>query len=371
MSPCFTILVADDNPVNRTLMAKTLQKEGYRVVTADSGKRARKLAATAPPDLILLDICMPGETGFDVIKCFKSDARTAAIPVIFLTGVTDVDSKIQGFSLGAVDYITKPFHPQEVSARVSLHLKLSIATNSLINSQAEKLRQLTEAQASLLITPDQEPGARFGVHYLALHEAGGDFYDVLHISEEIYGYFVADFSGHDISTGYLTSSVKGLLKQNCTQIYAPMESMNLINGVLVEILPAEKYLTACYARLNRRKKVMDIVFSGHPPVCYVPRTGPPRLVGADGDPMGMFQSALFGLTSLSVSEGDRVYIYTDGLVESPATQKTWFSGTKKMLHACEKARSVPIDKAPRTVSDYLGPNRAAQEDDMVILAMEI
>ena len=371
MSSCFTILVADDNPVNRALMSKTLRKEGYNVVTANSGAEARKIAITEPPDLILLDICMPGESGFDVIKHFKSIARTASIPVIFLTGLSDVESKIEGFNLGAVDYITKPFHPQEVSARVSLHLKLSIATNSLINSQAEKLRQLTEAQTSFLITPDQEPGARFGVHYMALHEAGGDFYDVLHISDDIYGYFVADFSGHDISTGYLTSSVKGLLKQNCTQIYTPLESMNLINGVLVEILPAEKYLTACYARLNRGKGVMDIVFSGHPPVCYVPKGGPPQLVGADGDPMGIFQSALFGLTSLKVSEGDRVYIYTDGLVESLATKKTWHSETGKMLEACNRARSVPIQLAPRTVSDYLCPNREAQEDDMVILAMEI
>lgn len=371
MPPSFTILVADDNPVNRELMAKTLRKEGYRTLTANSGKEARRVTETELPDLILLDICMPGETGFDVIKYFKSNARTASIPVIFLTGLSDVDSKIEGFNLGAVDYITKPFHPQEVSARVSLHLKLSIATNSLINSQAAKLRQLTEAQASFLVTPEQEPGARFGVHYLALHEAGGDFYDVLRISEDIYGYFVADFSGHDISTGYLTSSVKGLLKQNCTQIYTPMESMNLINGVLVEILPAEKYLTACYARLNRRKGSMDIVFSGHPPVCFVPKNGPPQLVGDVGDPMGMFQSALFGLVSLSVSEGDRLYIYTDGLVESPSTKKSWFSETGKMLDACDRARSAPIHRAPHTVSDHLTPNREAQEDDMVILAMEV
>ena len=371
MTPCFTILVADDNLVNRTQMAKTLSKEGYRIVTANSGQEAREKSEKEPPDLILLDIGMPGESGFDVIKHFKSNASTASIPVIFLTGHTDVDSKIEGFKLGAVDYITKPYNHLELSARVRLHLKLSIATNSLINSQAEKLRQLTEAQVSFLITPDQEPGAQFGVHYMALHEAGGDFYDVLHISDNIYGYFVADFSGHDISTGYLTSSVKGLLNQNCNQIYTPIDSMNIINGVLVEILPTEKYLTACYACLNRQKGVMDIVFSGHPPVCYVPKGGAPRLVGVTGDPMGIFKNAIFGATTLTVSEGDRIYIYTDGLVESPSRKKTWYSGTDKMLKACAKARFVPIQKAPKVVSDDLCPNRDTQEDDMVILAMEV
>ena len=371
MDSNFTILVADDNPVNRTVILRTLSKEGYRVIGAASGKEARCEVEKCPPDLILLDIRMPGESGFDVIKQLKANPKTATTPVIFLTGVTDVESKLEGFNLGAVDYITKPFHPKEVSARVSLHLKLSIATNSLITSQARKLQEITEAQASFLATPEQEPGARFGVHYMALHEAGGDFYDVLRISDEIYGYFVADFSGHDIRTGFLTSSVKGLLRQNCTQVYRPAESMAMINRVLVEILPPEKYLTACYCRLNRKKKEMSLVFAGHPPICYVPQKGPAKLMGEDGDPMGVFSGALFGTSTFSVNPGDRIYLYTDGLVESSSSQKVWHAQTHKMIDACQRARSVSIRLAPKAVSDHLSPNRDAQEDDMVILALEV
>ncbi|MCG8473627.1 MAG: SpoIIE family protein phosphatase [Desulfobacterales bacterium] len=371
MASNFTILVADDNPVNREVLIRTLSKEGYRLVGAASGEEALQVVSVNPPDLILLDIRMPGKDGFHVIRQLKSNAKTASTPVIFLTGVTDLDSKIEGFNLGAVDYITKPFHPKEVSARVSLHLKLSIATNSLINSQAEKLKQLTDAQASFLVDPSKLPGARFGVHYMALNEAGGDFYDVLRISDDIYGYFVADFSGHDIRTGFLTSSVKGLLRQNCTQVYRPTESMALVNGVLVEILPTEKYLTACYCRLNRRKGEAIIVSAAHPPICYVPQKGPPRLIEEDGDPMGMFAPALFGRTALSVSPGDRLYLYTDGLVESPANKKSWFACTDTMLSACDLARSAPIHLAPKAISDHLSPDRAHQEDDVVVLALEV
>lgn len=371
MDSNFTILVADDNPVNRELLIRTLSKEGYRLVGAASGEEALQEAGKTPPDLILLDIRMPGKDGFHVIRNLKADAKTAATPVIFLTGVTDLDSKIEGFNLGAVDYITKPFHPREVSARVSLHLKLSIATNSLITSQARKLKEISEAQASFLVTPNDEPKARFGVHYMALHEAGGDFYDVLRISEDIYGYFVADFSGHDIRTSYLTSSVKGLLRQNCTQVYRPAESMALVNGVLVEILPPEKYLTACYCRLNRKKGEMTAVFAGHPPICHLPQSGPPTLIGEDGDPMGIFASALFGSTTFPVASGDRIYLYTDGLVEAPSSKKVWSAQTDRMLEACELARDLSITDAPRAVSDHLSPNRDAQEDDMVILALEV
>ncbi|MBW2100992.1 MAG: response regulator, partial [Deltaproteobacteria bacterium] len=130
----FSILAVDDNPSNLKLLEVSLGKEGYRILTAADGPSAREIAATEKPDLILLDIIMPGENGFDVIKHLKSNSATASIPVIFLTGINEIDYKLAGFKLGAVDYITKPFHPLEVLARVRLHLKLSIATNSLIAS---------------------------------------------------------------------------------------------------------------------------------------------------------------------------------------------------------------------------------------------
>jgi len=167
-----SILVVDDNALNRKVIEISLSKEGYRVLSAHDGPSGRKIATEEIPDLILLDIKMPGEDGFQVMKALKSNSTTTSIPVIFLTGVTEMDAKLSGFDLGAVDYIIKPFHPLEVLARVRLHLKLSIATNSLITSQAQKLKQLTTAQASLLTTPAQLPEANFGVFYESLHEAG-------------------------------------------------------------------------------------------------------------------------------------------------------------------------------------------------------
>lgn len=366
-----TILVVDDNPLNVRLLETTLAKEGYKVLKAFNGPDARELANSNKPDLILLDIQMPGETGFDVIKQLKTKGNTASIPVIFLTGVSEIDAKLEGFELGAVDYITKPFHPLEVSARVRIHLKLSIATNSLIRRQAEKLKQISEAQSAMLTTPDKYPEANFGVFYMSLHEAGGDFYEVLPISDDIYGYFVADFSGHDISTSYLTSSVKGLLKQNCSPIYQPLESIKMINDVLVEILPMGKYLTACYARLNRKTRQMRVICAGHPPVCYVPAEGEARILEMDGDVIGIFNNVLFGQESVVVKPGDRFYMYTDGLVESSDQKIVWSEGAKKMLEACKQVRDVPISEAPEHITRILCPDRSRMEDDIVILGIEV
>jgi sigma-B regulation protein RsbU (phosphoserine phosphatase) len=366
-----SILVVDDNPLNVKLLETTLVKEGYSIYKAYNGPDARKIAADKKPDLILLDIQMPGESGFDVIKTLKNMGATASIPVIFLTGVSEIDAKLEGFELGAVDYITKPFHPLEVSARARLHLKLSIATNSLIRSQAEKLQQISDAQSAMLTTPDKYPDAKFGVHYLSLHEAGGDFYEVLPISDGIYGYFVADFSGHDLSTSYLTSSVKGLLKQNCSPIYQPLESIKMINDVLVEILPTGKYLTASYARLNRKTKQMKIICAGHPPVCYIPAVGEPRILEMDGDVIGIFKNVLFGQQTLTVNPGDRFYMYTDGLIESTDKKIVWSEGAGLMLAACTAAKDIPLTDAPLHITRLLQPDTDALEDDIVIMAIEV
>ncbi len=367
----FTILAVDDNLLNLKLIEKSLTKEGYRILTAIGGRDGRALASKEKPDLILLDIQMPGEDGFEVIKQLKKDSTTETIPVIFITGVSDVHAKLKGFELGAVDYITKPFHPLEVLARVRLHLKLSIATNSLIAGQARKLRQVTEAQTSMLPTSDDMPEACFGVYYRALEEAGGDFYDILRISENITGYFLADFSGHDIKTSYMTSSVKALLAQNCTPVYAPYESMKLVNDVLVEILPEGKYLTACYLHMNRSTGRLTIINSGHPPVVYLPCGGDPFLVKIDGDILGMFKDAHFGIQRIDTHKGDRFFLYSDGLVESSAKKINWVEGAQGLLPVFGRVDGIPFREAPAEVMGHLFNKEDPQEDDITLICVEV
>lgn len=366
-----TVLLVDDEPVTIKLLDSTLHKEGYRVLSANNGARARILASENQPDIIILDIMMPGEDGFEVLKHLKSDPQTAHIPVIFLTGRGELEAKMIGFDLGAVDYITKPFHGQEVLARLRLHLKLSLATNSLISSQAERLRQIQDAQASMLVMPEDIPDARFGVCYMSLLEAGGDFYDVLKISDEIYGYFVADVSGHDIATSYITSAVKALLKQNCIPIYQPVESVKMISNVLKEILPDGKYLTACYARLNRKTKRISIVNGGHPPVVYLPKGGEARLLEIKGDILGIFSDAYFGVQNIDVKDGDRFFIYSDGLIEKPGKRKVWTGVLEDLLKICNHLRDIPIRESAERLKDMINGRKSKFEDDIVVLGIEV
>ena len=118
------ILIVDDTPANLQLLAQLLNEQGYHVRPAPSGSLALKSAQRQPPDLILLDIMMPGMDGYEVCRQLKADDRTKEIPVIFLSALSETLNKTRAFSAGAVDYITKPFQAEEVLARVKTHLTL-------------------------------------------------------------------------------------------------------------------------------------------------------------------------------------------------------------------------------------------------------
>ncbi len=120
-----TLLLVDDKPTNLSVLAEYLAHKNFRVLTAESGERALTILPHAKPDIILLDIMMPGLDGFETCQQIKNNPAYAHIPIIFLSALNDRNEKVKGFALGAVDYITKPLHQEEVLARIQTHLTIS------------------------------------------------------------------------------------------------------------------------------------------------------------------------------------------------------------------------------------------------------
>ena len=120
----YNILIVDDLPENLAMLSRMLSQKGYRVRTASNGQLALKMIEVNPPALILLDIVMPGMSGYEVCRQLKAHDTTRDIPVIFITNLTDAEDERQGFEVGGVDYITKPFQIEEVLARIAAHLPL-------------------------------------------------------------------------------------------------------------------------------------------------------------------------------------------------------------------------------------------------------
>lgn len=134
------ILIVDDNSTNLSILSQALKQVGLKVRMAMDGLTAINIAQQHSPELILLDIQMPGIDGFETCTRLKADSSTQAIPIIFMTSLADTESKVKGLSLGAVDYISKPFEEQEVIARVNVHLQMRRLTKAL----EKKTQQLNE-----------------------------------------------------------------------------------------------------------------------------------------------------------------------------------------------------------------------------------
>jgi two-component system sensor histidine kinase/response regulator len=152
----FKVLVVDDNEGNIATLKGLLKYEGYTILTATSGPVALELAETAQPDLILLDIKMPIMDGFEVCRLLKSSKETFQIPVIFLTVLSQTSDIVKGLELGAADYVSKPFKPAELLARVRVHLQLKAAkdklkeSNLMLAEQNDQLSQLNTTKDKLL-----------------------------------------------------------------------------------------------------------------------------------------------------------------------------------------------------------------------------
>lgn len=142
-----SLLVVDDTPANLQLLIQGLTRHGYKVHPAPNGQMALRFALNQSPDLILLDIRMPGEDGFAICTQLKSDERTCSIPIIFLSAIDDSDSKTYAFEVGGDDYVTKPFLLPEVLARVRTHLDLSRTRRLLDRYRLALAQEVARRQA--------------------------------------------------------------------------------------------------------------------------------------------------------------------------------------------------------------------------------
>jgi signal transduction histidine kinase len=151
-----TILIVDDTPANLGVVVESLEGHGFRVVVAQRGEEALQRANYVQPDLVLLDVMMPGLNGFEICRRLKAQSSTRDIPVIFMTSLVSIDDKVTGFAVGGIDYVTKPLHIEEVRARVITHLSLRAMQkemerqNAQLQQYQQGLEQLVEQRTTEL-----------------------------------------------------------------------------------------------------------------------------------------------------------------------------------------------------------------------------
>jgi len=359
-------VVDDDASIVRTING-FMKRAGFR--TAGAGDIAAALTGIRDlrPDLILLDINLPDGSGFDLCRKLNGEASAFTTPILFISASEDISSKVHGFEVGGVDYITKPIVGAEVIARVRTHLRLKRAYERLAELQAERVQQIANAQQTLMPRPEDIPEARFQVSIRQVLSAGGDFYDVIPVGQGIVDYLVADASGHNLAASLWTASLKALATEYAGPLNLPREIVRAINSSLCRILPKGAFFTLTYARLNHQTGRLILINAGHPPAIIVRVEGnEPLIVRQEGDVVGAFADADFGLTELTLHAGDRLFLYSDGLIE---TGGAYEEGLDRLACACMSRRSLPLEELiPAVVDDVLASLCPA--DDTLIVGVE-
>ena len=264
-----SILLVDDNPLNLQMLFQTLEEQECKLLVAKNGEMALNIATRFYPNLILLDIMMPGIDGFEVCRRLKDDPATSDIPVIFLSALGDTEDKVKGLQLGAVDYISKPFQPEEVLARVNTHLTIHRLNREVQyqRDQLEKeLKVVSEVQRRLLVKEIPEiDGIECAVHYETSRYAGGDYYDFTALPDGRWGFLMADAEGHSAPAAVLMAMTCALFRSYPGVSSNPGDVLKYINRSLLRVND-KSFITAFYAIYD--PKDMSLIFScaGHPPL---------------------------------------------------------------------------------------------------------
>ena len=223
-----TILVIDDEVDILDLLEMILELEGYCVITAGDGNQGLQLAKTHRPDLILLDLMMPGMDGYAVVEMLKAKPDLATIPVIMLTALAQVNERIQGLTAGAEDYITKPFESQELVLRIESVLSRTLPIkyiNPLISAMGEQfsadgveqlashLQAASAIQQGLLPqTSPHIPGVDMAGYLRSSMSVSGDFYDFIQLDDRRFGLVIADVRGKGIPGALLMVMIRTALR---------------------------------------------------------------------------------------------------------------------------------------------------------------
>jgi sigma-B regulation protein RsbU (phosphoserine phosphatase) len=372
-----SILLVDDNPTNLQVLFQTLEGVGCKLLIAKNGNGALAIAGKARPDLILLDIMMPDIDGYEVCRQLKADPATADIPVIFLSALGETEDKVKGLHLGAVDYITKPFQPDEVIARVNTHLTIHRLKRE-VESQKDQLKHelevVSEVQRKLL--PKKLPeinGFKLAAHYETSRYAGGDYYDILEVPENRWGFLIADAEGHSAPAAVLMAMTCALFRAYSGSPDDPAAVLHYLNQHLCKVAEPS-FMTALYAVYDAGQQTMRIARAGQPlPMIY--RASEKKAFELDSPgvyPLGIEPYEIeIPVTEVKLLPGDRFLIYTDGLSERfNAAGETY--GEERLLKplATDNA-TVPQDVVAAIMGDVeqFAGNHPADDDQALLLGI--
>jgi sigma-B regulation protein RsbU (phosphoserine phosphatase) len=375
LSDC-RVLIVDDAKANLDILVEGL-KADHKLSLALSGEMALQAAARTPPDLVLLDIVMPGMDGYEVCRRLRQMPETAEVPIMFLSSLEEVQNKTRGFEAGANDYLTKPFEMLEVKARVRSLLKAKAYSDAVKEQIAGELRVAREIQMGMLPHEFGEVERAYGVSFGAIlepaREVGGDLYGLCAAGPERLVLFLGDVSGKGIPASLFMVRAVSLARLLARDIAEPERILSRLNDELAADNPSGMFVTFLCAVFDQPSRRLALANAGHCRPILLPAGGVPRwAVPGLGTALGFEPGLEFERTDLNLHDGDALIFYTDGVSEAFNPREECY-GTDRLLADAAGFAGLAAPEIPsgllRRVRTFA--EGAPQSDDIAILTLRV
>jgi len=373
------ILIVDDS---RTIVAliNSILKEDYDTVTAGNGLEAIEAHNRAKPDLILMDVEMPVMDGFEACKKIKEENKNTFTPIIFITSKRDLQSMKEGLRAGAEDYLTKPFEPEELLARVQAVLRTQKLYKQLMEAYAIIDRErdtIAQIQRSLICQElPKAPGFNFFADYQPSAKASGDYYDFIRINDDHLGVLVADVSGHGSPAAVIMAMMRVLIRSFLAKVSSPKEVLETINTILCENQESGHFITAFYGVIHLPSHTMKFASAGHnPPLLIEYDTGTIQKLHTDrGFPLMIHCLNDIEEREVILPPNSKLICYTDGLTEARGEGRDMYGLNrlgKKSLELGQSQNANELGLAlKQNLRDFLGECEFTDDFTLVIVESE-
>ncbi len=390
------ILVVDDEPYIRQLLIQALSPLGYEVTAAADGHEAIRLIDRIHPQIMVLDVGMPGLDGYEVLKRLRQGENDSRTYVLMLTGRAELEDLEKGLESGADDYLSKPFHLRELVARI----RAAVRVESLQEELRAKNQQLAEANQALAhslnvqerlnrkMILEMETAARLQSGFLSpgsldvgsvracaryqpSTNIGGDFYDLRALGEGVVSFFLADAVGHGVSAALLAAMAKTALENALTGQVQPSRVLGALNRSFQFCSKHGKYLTAFFGLLDCSSGELTYSLAGHvPPLLYCAARRGVEELDSPGLCLGIFEEGLYEDRRTHLAHGDRLLAFTDGIYEaSPDEHRLFGRGFPDLLvQNAELTNEDFLDLLDADLAAFLGGQPPT--DDYTLLSIK-
>ncbi len=372
LSQC-RILIVDDVPASVQILVEALRGQ-YQLSVATDGKAALAAAEKALPDLVLLDIVMPGMDGYEVCRVLRTSPRTREIPVMFLSSLEDVQDKTKGFEVGGNDYLVKPFHILEVKARVKSLLRAKAYADAVKEEIAYELRIASEIQMGILPQDIAAVTEGTGLEaHATLHpakEVGGDLYELLPMPDGNLVAVMGDVSGKGIAAALFMAVTTALVRALAPGSGSPEELLRRVSDGLASHNPHTMFVTLLCAFYDPRTGRLSYASAGHPPPVLIRGGSALFLPLVPATVAGITEGLCAPCHCVDLQPGDLLVLYTDGVTEAMDAGDNLYGETKLLAELAGLSGRTPAavtEALIRSVRTHAAQN--PQSDDITVMAL--